>query len=78
MPGNADDPRKQYSRTRGTITCLPIALLAVTVIALLGMVAVGLISVGEAGECSVIVATLVPLVTAEIVYCFRSKGSGEV
>ena len=54
-----------------------IALLAFTVVALLAMVAFGLISVAEAKEFNVIVATLVPLVSAAIVYYFRSKGGGD-
>lgn len=77
MPGNADGPRPQDSKTRGTITLRPVALLALTVIALLAMVAVGLISGADEGKCSVIVATLVPLVSAAIPYCIRSKGNGD-
>ena len=76
-PGSAYDPRPQESKARRTITYLLIALLAFTVVALLAMVAFGLISVAEAKEFNVIVATLVPLVSAAIVYYFGSKGGGD-
>lgn len=65
------------NKARGTITCLLIALLALTVIALLAMVAFGPISVAEAEEFNVIVVALVPLVTAAIVHYSGSEGSGD-
>lgn len=75
--GNAYDPRPRDDKARRTITYLLIALLAFTVTALLAMVSFGLISVAEVEEFNVIVATLVPLVTAAIVYYFRSKGGSD-